>query len=53
MASLLIFLKREYGSGVRELQTRFSHKYQKNVHEMSDGLGYMLNEQGHWQVILD
>jgi len=53
MASLLIFLKREYGGAVRELHTRFSDKHQKEVHEMSDGLGYMLNDEGHWQIILD
>lgn len=53
MASLLIFLKRENGGPVRELHTRFSEKYQKEVHEMSDGLGYMLNDQNQWQVILD
>ncbi|WP_276088266.1 hypothetical protein [Pedobacter sp. JY14-1] len=53
MASLLIFLKREYGGPVRELHTRFSEKHQKDVHEMSDGLGYMLNDQNHWQVVLD
>jgi hypothetical protein len=45
MASLLIFLKRDYGSSIRELHTRFSDKYQKDVHEMSDGLGYMINDQ--------
>lgn len=53
MASLLIFLKRENGGTVRELHTRFSNKYEKEVHEMSDGLGYMLNDQDQWQVILD
>jgi len=53
MGALLFFLKRENGSAVRELQTRFSDKYQKEVHEMSDGLGYMLNDEQQWQVILD
>lgn len=53
MASLLIFLKREHGGHVRELHTRFSDIHQKDVHEMSDGLDYMLNEQNQWQVILD
>lgn len=53
MGSLLFFLKRENGSAVHELHTRFSEKYQKEVHEMSDGLGYMLNDQEQWQVILD
>jgi hypothetical protein len=53
MASLLFFLKRENGTSVRELHSRISEKYQKEVHEMSDGLGYMLNDANQWQVILD
>ncbi|MBL4675042.1 MAG: hypothetical protein JKY70_02375 [Mucilaginibacter sp.] len=53
MASLLIYLKREYGGNVRELQTRTSDKYAKEVHEMSDGLGYMINDDQQWQVVLD
>jgi hypothetical protein len=53
MASLLFFLKRENGAAVRELHTRFSKQYQKEVHEMSDGLGYMLNGDNQWQVVLD
>jgi hypothetical protein len=52
MASLLFFLKRENGGPVRELHTRFSEKHQKDVHEMSDGLGYMLNDDHQWQVVL-
>lgn len=38
MGSLQFFLKRENGGAVHELHTRFSEKYQKEVHEMSDGL---------------
>lgn len=53
MASLLLFLKRENGGPVRELHTRFSEKHQKEVHEMSDGPGYMLNDAQQWQIILD
>ncbi|MEZ2334664.1 hypothetical protein AB6735_03480 [Mucilaginibacter sp. RCC_168] len=53
MASLLLFLKRENGGPVRELHTRFSDKYQKEVHEMSDGLGYMINDLNQWQVVLN
>ena len=53
MASLLFFLKREYGGPVHELHTRICVKHQKEVHEMSDGLGYMLNDEGQWQIILD
>lgn len=53
LASLLFFLKRENGRAVRELHTRFSGKHQKEVHEMSDGLGYMLNDDNQWQIVLD
>lgn len=52
MASLLLFLKRENGGPVWELHSRFSEKHQKEVHEMSDGLGYMINDKQQWQVIL-
>ena len=53
MASLLLYLRRENGTAVGELHVRFSQKYQKEVHEMSDGLGYMLNDEQQWQVVLD
>jgi len=53
MASLLLFLRRESGGPVRELDTRFSEKHGKEIHEMSDGLGYMLNEDHQWQIVLD
>jgi hypothetical protein len=53
MASLLLFLRRESGGPVRELTTRFSEKYNREVHEMSDGLGYMLSDNGQWQIVLD
>lgn len=47
MISLLL------GGAVRELHTHFSEKHGKEVHEMSDGLGYMLDDDGQWQIILD
>lgn len=53
MASLLLFLRSESGGPVRELHTRFSEKHGKEVHEMSDGLGYMLNDDQQWQIVLD
>lgn len=53
VASLLIYLKREYRGPVHELHTRFSEKHRKEVHEMSDGLGYMVNDDQQWQVVLD
>lgn len=53
MASLLMFLRRESGAPVRELKTRFSDKFQREVHDLSDGLSYGLNDDGQWQVYLD
>lgn len=53
MGSLLFFLKRENGSAVRNLKTRFSEKFQREVHDMSDGLTYGLNDNNQWQVYLD
>lgn len=53
MASLLFFLRRENGAPVRELKTRFSEKFQREVVDMSDGLTYGLNENERWQVYLD
>ena len=53
MASLLFFLKRENGAVIRELKTRFSEKFQREVIDMSDGLTYGLNEDNQWQVYLD
>lgn len=53
MASLIQHLQREYRRTVVELHTRLHPKHQKEVHEMSDGLGYMLNDEQQWQIILD
>lgn len=53
MASLLIFLRRESGGPVRELGTRFSEKFQREVSDLSDGLSYGLNDNGTWQIYLD
>jgi len=53
MASLQLFLKRESGGPVWELKARFSEKFQREVHDMSDGLSYGLNTEGQWQVYLD
>ncbi|HVW12343.1 MAG TPA: hypothetical protein VHB54_00885 [Mucilaginibacter sp.] len=53
LASLLFFLRRENGGAVRELRTRFSEKFQREVIDMSDGLTYGLNEVNQWQVYLD
>jgi hypothetical protein len=53
MASLLIFLKREYGGPVHELRAHVHEKFRKEVHEMSDGLGYMINDDNQWQVVFD
>lgn len=53
LASLLFFLKRENGSAVSEMRVRFSEQFQREVHDMSDGLTYGLNDDRQWQVYLD
>ena len=53
MGSLLQFLRREYGGPVRELKTRFSEQFKREVHDMSDGLSYGLNDDNQWQIYLD
>jgi hypothetical protein len=53
MASLLLFLIREQGSGVRQLRAYNSEKHGRELHEMSDGLTYALNDEGQWAIILD
>ncbi len=52
--ALLNYLRRENGGmTIRELRTRFSEKHQRDVHEMSDGLGYAKDDQSKWFVVLD
>jgi hypothetical protein len=53
MASLLSHLKRENSTSVYEMTTRFSNKFQREVHDLSDGLSYGLNDTGQWQIYLD
>jgi glycine betaine/choline ABC-type transport system substrate-binding protein len=53
MASLLFFLKRENGAAVHELKTRYSETFGREVHDMSDGLTYGLNDDHQWEVYLD
>lgn len=53
LASLLFFLKRENGSVVSEMHVRLSEQFQREVHDMSDGLTYGLNDDRQWQVYLD
>jgi hypothetical protein len=54
LSSLLLYLRRENGgavvSGVRSYK---SEKYNREVHEMSDGLTYALNNDDKWTVLLD
>lgn len=48
-ASLLLYLKREYGAAVRELKV--VERDGREVHVMSDGLNYQLNEANQWQIV--
>lgn len=52
--ALQVFLRRENGGmPIRELRTRYSDRHQREVHEMSDGLGYAKDDEGKWYVVLD
>jgi hypothetical protein len=52
--ALLVYLRRENGGmTIRELRTRYSEKHKREVHEMSDGLGYARDDDSKWYVVLD
>lgn len=53
MKSLLLYLEQKNGKIVHELYAHVHEKFLKDVHEMSNGLGYMINDDNQWQVIFD
>lgn len=53
MSALLLYLRRENGGPVREVSNYHSEKHARELHEMSDGLTYALNDDGQWAVILN
>jgi len=54
ISALLLYLRRENGgTPVRELRNHYSEKHGRELHEMSDGLTYALNDERQWAVILD
>ena len=53
MSALLLYLRRENGGAIREVKSYQSEKHGRELHEMSDGLTYALNDQGQWSIILD
>lgn len=53
MSSLLLYLRRENGGPVTELKSYHSDRHRREVHEMSDGLTYALNDDNKWMIILD
>ena len=53
MSALLLYLRRENGGIVREVKSYRSEKDSRELHEMSDGLTYALNDEGKWSVILN
>ena len=53
MSALLLYLRRENGGSVLEVKSYHSEKHGRELHEMSDGLTYALNDDGQWTVILD
>ncbi|MXV16718.1 hypothetical protein [Hufsiella ginkgonis] len=53
LPALLFFLRRENGgTTISEIRSYFSEKYQAEVHEMTDGLGYRIKEY-RWTVVFD
>ena len=52
MNALIVYLTRENG-GIRvyEKNSYFSKELNRDVHEMSDGMSYALNEDGKWYVL--
>ena len=53
VSALSLYLTRENG-GVRISEIKsFQNKSGQTVHEMSNGLSYMLDNDGRWQVLLD
>lgn len=51
LASLLLFLKRDNGGPVREIKSY--DRDGRELHEMSDGLTYALNDENQWSILLD
>ena len=54
MNALIAYLTKE-NSGIRVYEKKnYVHPSNaKEIHEMSNGLSYTLNDEGKWQVILD
>jgi hypothetical protein len=51
LSALTVFLRRENGGmTIRELHSYYNDVHQREVHEMSDGLGYarMMTVSGMW-----
>lgn len=54
LGALLFFLRVESGGTItREEKAYFSQKHNREVYELSDGLTYALDDEGHWQIMLD
>jgi hypothetical protein len=54
LGALLFYLRRENGGvPVREFKSYYSERYGREVYEMSDGLGYALDDSSHWYILPD
>jgi hypothetical protein len=53
MSALLLYLRRENGGPTREVKSYHSEMHGRELHEMSDGLTYALNDEGQWSVIFN
>lgn len=52
VAALKIYLTRENGTRIFEQRSFIDPVSQKEIHVMSNGLDYALDEQGRWYVVL-
>lgn len=53
MNALITYLTRENSGRVYEKKNYVHPANGKEVHEMSNGLSYILNDENKWQVIID
>lgn len=53
ITALTQHLRRENNCPVGLLRIEYREQYGRDVYEMSDGLGYLLNDDNQWQVVFD
>jgi hypothetical protein len=51
MNALIVYLSKENGIQITERNSYFSKEEGRQVHEMSDGMKYMINRDGKWEML--